>query len=168
MCLSGIDVDSARKEEERIMLQDARAVLAGGGTLTPHPNTRATALHVAAAKGYIEVLKWAKDSHTHTQTYTRKAALSHHVAPHSLPGCCYNVGWMWTAVTWTAGHPCTLQLTGDRRKCAPCLLITCAIWVPSTTWWAGDERLFLDTSVMEPRSCSDWLFPEYPCRAKHL
>ncbi|XP_034541321.1 protein phosphatase 1 regulatory subunit 12A isoform X2 [Notolabrus celidotus] len=53
----GIDVDKARKEEERIMLQDAEAVLAGGGTLTPHPNTKATALHVAAAKGYIEVLK---------------------------------------------------------------------------------------------------------------
>ncbi|XP_070763415.1 protein phosphatase 1 regulatory subunit 12A isoform X3 [Enoplosus armatus] len=53
----GIDVDKARKEEERIMLQDTMAVLAGGGTLTPHPNTKATALHVAAAKGYIEVLK---------------------------------------------------------------------------------------------------------------
>ncbi|XP_053282099.1 protein phosphatase 1 regulatory subunit 12A isoform X2 [Pleuronectes platessa] len=52
-----IDVDQARKEEERIMLQDAMAVLAGGGTLTPHPNTKATALHVAAAKGYIEVMK---------------------------------------------------------------------------------------------------------------
>ncbi|XP_028305310.1 protein phosphatase 1 regulatory subunit 12A isoform X2 [Gouania willdenowi] len=52
-----IDVDKARKEEERIMLQDATAVLSGGGTLTPHPNTKATALHVAAAKGYIEVLK---------------------------------------------------------------------------------------------------------------
>ncbi|KAF1386799.1 hypothetical protein PFLUV_G00098630 [Perca fluviatilis] len=52
-----IDVDNARKEEERVMLQDAMAVLAGGGTLTPHPNTKATALHVAAAKGYIEVLK---------------------------------------------------------------------------------------------------------------
>lgn len=54
---SGIDVDQARKEEERVMLQDATAVLAGGGTLTPHPNTKATALHVASAKGYIEVLK---------------------------------------------------------------------------------------------------------------
>ncbi|XP_061773187.1 protein phosphatase 1 regulatory subunit 12A isoform X3 [Nerophis ophidion] len=53
----GIDVDLARKEEERIMLQDAMAVHEGGGTLTPHPNTKATALHVAAAKGYIEVLK---------------------------------------------------------------------------------------------------------------
>ncbi|RVE71765.1 hypothetical protein OJAV_G00054940 [Oryzias javanicus] len=53
----GIDVDKARKEEERIMLQDAMAVLEGGGTLTPHPNTKATALHVAAAKGYIEVIK---------------------------------------------------------------------------------------------------------------
>uniref|UniRef100_A0A3Q2Q982 Protein phosphatase 1 regulatory subunit 12B n=1 Tax=Fundulus heteroclitus TaxID=8078 RepID=A0A3Q2Q982_FUNHE len=53
----GIDVDNARKEEERIMLQDATALLEGGGSLTPHPNTKATALHVAAAKGYIEVLK---------------------------------------------------------------------------------------------------------------
>ncbi|KAM7414705.1 hypothetical protein PAMA_019492 [Pampus argenteus] len=53
----GIDVDKARKEEERIMLQDAMAVRAGSGTLKPHPNTKATALHVAAAKGYIEVLK---------------------------------------------------------------------------------------------------------------
>ncbi|XP_056137537.1 protein phosphatase 1 regulatory subunit 12A isoform X3 [Lampris incognitus] len=52
-----IDVDKARKEEERIMLQDAMGVLAGSGALTPHPNTKATALHVAAAKGYIEVLK---------------------------------------------------------------------------------------------------------------
>ncbi|KAK7892105.1 hypothetical protein WMY93_024068 [Mugilogobius chulae] len=53
----GVDVDQARKQEERIMLQDAMAVLSGGGALTPHHNTRATALHVAAAKGYIEVLK---------------------------------------------------------------------------------------------------------------
>ena len=59
VCFTGIDVDKARKEEERIMLQDALAVQDGGGTLTPHPNTKATALHVAAAKGYIEVLKWA-------------------------------------------------------------------------------------------------------------
>lgn len=57
VCVTGIDVDKARKEEERIMLQDALAVQDGGGTLTPHPNTKATALHVAAAKGYIEVLK---------------------------------------------------------------------------------------------------------------
>uniref|UniRef100_A0A673IV06 Uncharacterized protein n=1 Tax=Sinocyclocheilus rhinocerous TaxID=307959 RepID=A0A673IV06_9TELE len=53
----GIDVDQARREEERVMLQDAMAVLAGSGSLAPHPNTQATALHVAAAKGYIEVLK---------------------------------------------------------------------------------------------------------------
>ncbi|KAJ8249153.1 hypothetical protein GJAV_G00231750 [Gymnothorax javanicus] len=53
----GVDVDSARKEEERVMLQDAMAVLNGRGRLTPHPNTGATALHVAAAKGYIEVMK---------------------------------------------------------------------------------------------------------------
>ncbi|XP_036432380.1 protein phosphatase 1 regulatory subunit 12A isoform X3 [Colossoma macropomum] len=53
----GVDVDRARKEEERVMMQDAMAVLSGSGALSPHPNTQATALHVAAAKGYIEVLK---------------------------------------------------------------------------------------------------------------
>uniref|UniRef100_A0A3B4EMZ0 Protein phosphatase 1 regulatory subunit 12B n=1 Tax=Pygocentrus nattereri TaxID=42514 RepID=A0A3B4EMZ0_PYGNA len=53
----GVDVDRARKEEERVMMQDAMAVLSGSASLSPHPNTQATALHVAAAKGYIEVLK---------------------------------------------------------------------------------------------------------------
>ncbi|KAJ8402956.1 hypothetical protein AAFF_G00362700 [Aldrovandia affinis] len=53
----GVDVDTARREEERVMLQDAMAVSGGRGTLTPHPNTGATALHVAAAKGYIQVMK---------------------------------------------------------------------------------------------------------------
>ncbi|XP_051975201.1 protein phosphatase 1 regulatory subunit 12A isoform X2 [Xyrauchen texanus] len=53
----GIDVEHARREEERVMLHDAMSVLEGGGSLLPHQNTRATALHVAAAKGYIEVLK---------------------------------------------------------------------------------------------------------------
>lgn len=57
ICLTGIDVDNARKEEERIMLRDAAAMKEGGDRLRPHPNTKATALHVAAAKGYIEVLK---------------------------------------------------------------------------------------------------------------
>ncbi|KAL4642153.1 protein phosphatase 1 regulatory subunit 12A-like isoform X1 [Arapaima gigas] len=53
----GVDVENARQEEERVMLQDAMAVLAGSGTLSPHPITGATALHVAAAKGYMEVMK---------------------------------------------------------------------------------------------------------------
>ncbi|KAG7268122.1 hypothetical protein CRUP_005481 [Coryphaenoides rupestris] len=53
----GVDVDQARKQEQRVMLQDATAVRTGSGSLVPHHNTKATALHVAAAKGYIEVLK---------------------------------------------------------------------------------------------------------------
>ncbi|XP_017340461.1 protein phosphatase 1 regulatory subunit 12A isoform X1 [Ictalurus punctatus] len=53
----GVDVEHARREEERVMMQDAMNVLAGSGSLVPHPNTKATPLHVAAAKGYIEVLK---------------------------------------------------------------------------------------------------------------
>ncbi|MCJ8736154.1 hypothetical protein PDJAM_G00255610 [Pangasius djambal] len=53
----GVDMEQARREEERVMMQDAMAFLAGSGSLVPHPNTKATSLHVAAAKGYIEVLK---------------------------------------------------------------------------------------------------------------
>ncbi|KAF5304118.1 hypothetical protein FQA39_LY01903 [Lamprigera yunnana] len=55
----GIDCDAARLEEERIMLKDAKEWLAT--TCSPvdsiHPKTGATALHVAAAKGYIKVMK---------------------------------------------------------------------------------------------------------------
>ncbi|XP_028814784.1 protein phosphatase 1 regulatory subunit 12A [Denticeps clupeoides] len=53
----GVDVERSRGEEERLMLQDATAVLGGTGSLVPHANTHATALHVAAAKGYSQVLK---------------------------------------------------------------------------------------------------------------
>lgn len=54
----GIDCDQARSEEERSMLNDARAWRSGAaGKDTVHPRTGATALHVAAAKGYINVMK---------------------------------------------------------------------------------------------------------------
>ncbi|XP_072574421.1 protein phosphatase 1 regulatory subunit 12A isoform X2 [Paramormyrops kingsleyae] len=53
----GVDMENARREEERVMLRDAMAISAGRGTLTPHSITGATALHVAAAKGYMEVMK---------------------------------------------------------------------------------------------------------------
>ncbi|XP_053317992.1 protein phosphatase 1 regulatory subunit 12A [Spea bombifrons] len=54
----GIDVEAARKEEERIMLRDARQWLNSGHINDArHPKSGGTALHVAAAKGYAEVLK---------------------------------------------------------------------------------------------------------------
>ncbi|XP_067913220.1 protein phosphatase 1 regulatory subunit 12A-like isoform X2 [Heterodontus francisci] len=54
----GIDVEAARKEEEHRMLQDARQWL-NSGKIEDVRNTKSggTALHVAAAKGYLEVLK---------------------------------------------------------------------------------------------------------------
>ncbi|XP_069797749.1 protein phosphatase 1 regulatory subunit 12A-like isoform X2 [Narcine bancroftii] len=54
----GIDVEAARKEEEDRMLQDARQWL-NSGKIEDVRNTKSggTALHVAAAKGYLEVLK---------------------------------------------------------------------------------------------------------------
>ncbi|XP_041442309.1 protein phosphatase 1 regulatory subunit 12A isoform X2 [Xenopus laevis] len=54
----GIDVEAARKEEERIMLRDARQWLNSGQINdVRHSKSGGTALHVAAAKGYTEVLK---------------------------------------------------------------------------------------------------------------
>ncbi|XP_008116678.1 protein phosphatase 1 regulatory subunit 12C isoform X2 [Anolis carolinensis] len=54
----GVDVEVAKREEEEIMLRDARQWLnAGKISDESHPKTGATALHVAAAKGYIEVMR---------------------------------------------------------------------------------------------------------------
>uniref|UniRef100_A0A8C6S3M1 Protein phosphatase 1 regulatory subunit n=1 Tax=Nannospalax galili TaxID=1026970 RepID=A0A8C6S3M1_NANGA len=54
----GVDIEAARKEEERIMLRDARQWLNSGHISDiRHAKSGGTALHVAAAKGYTEVLK---------------------------------------------------------------------------------------------------------------
>lgn len=54
----GVDIEAARKEEERIMLRDARQWLNSGHINdVRHAKSGGTALHVAAAKGYTEVLK---------------------------------------------------------------------------------------------------------------
>ncbi|XP_038238090.2 protein phosphatase 1 regulatory subunit 12C isoform X2 [Dermochelys coriacea] len=54
----GVDVAAAKREEEELMLQDTRQWLnAGRIDDTRHPKTGASALHVAAAKGYIEVMR---------------------------------------------------------------------------------------------------------------
>ncbi|XP_051856333.1 protein phosphatase 1 regulatory subunit 12A isoform X2 [Antechinus flavipes] len=54
----GVDIEAARKEEERIMLRDARQWLNSGHINdVRHVKSGGTALHVAAAKGYTEVLK---------------------------------------------------------------------------------------------------------------
>lgn len=54
----GIDCDVARQSEEILMLNDAKNWLRSDASEAdkPHPRTGATALHVAAAKGYIKVL----------------------------------------------------------------------------------------------------------------
>ncbi|KAM3839950.1 protein phosphatase 1 regulatory subunit 12B isoform 6-T6 [Vipera latastei] len=54
----GVDLDQARKAEEQQMLQDARQWLNRRKIEErKHPRTGATALHVAAAKGYCEVMR---------------------------------------------------------------------------------------------------------------
>ncbi|NWV52757.1 MYPT1 phosphatase, partial [Daphoenositta chrysoptera] len=60
----GVDIESARKEEERIMLRDARQWLNSGHINdVRHAKSGGTALHVAAAKGYTEVLKLLIQAH---------------------------------------------------------------------------------------------------------
>lgn len=55
----GVDLDQARKAEEQQMLQDARQWLNRRKIEErKHPRTGATALHVAAAKGYCEVMRY--------------------------------------------------------------------------------------------------------------
>ena len=53
----GIDCEESRNNEERVMLEDARGWYNSGvfGDV-PHYKTGATALHVAATKGYIKVM----------------------------------------------------------------------------------------------------------------
>ncbi|XP_041445873.1 protein phosphatase 1 regulatory subunit 12A isoform X2 [Xenopus laevis] len=54
----GVDPDVARREEEEVMLRDVRHWLnSGKAEDIRHPTTGATALHVAAAKGYTEVIR---------------------------------------------------------------------------------------------------------------
>ncbi|XP_039941637.1 protein phosphatase 1 regulatory subunit 12B isoform X7 [Hirundo rustica] len=54
----GVDLELSRKEEEQQMLQDARQWLNSGRIEdVKQPRTGATALHVAAAKGYSEVMR---------------------------------------------------------------------------------------------------------------
>ncbi|XP_038604810.1 protein phosphatase 1 regulatory subunit 12B isoform X2 [Tachyglossus aculeatus] len=54
----GVDLEQSRKEEEQQMLQDARQWLNSGKIEdVKQARTGATALHVAAAKGYSEVLR---------------------------------------------------------------------------------------------------------------
>ncbi|XP_051632046.1 LOW QUALITY PROTEIN: protein phosphatase 1 regulatory subunit 12C [Manacus candei] len=54
----GVDVAAAKRAEEERMLRDTRLWLDSGQLRDcPHPATGASALHVAAAKGYIEVMR---------------------------------------------------------------------------------------------------------------
>ncbi|TRZ08154.1 hypothetical protein HGM15179_018956, partial [Zosterops borbonicus] len=53
----GVDISAAKRAEEDRMLRDTRLWLDSGQLRDcPHPATGASALHVAAAKGYIEVM----------------------------------------------------------------------------------------------------------------
>jgi len=58
-----IDCEEARNREEREMMNDARQWINSGlYSDVPHPKTGASALHVAAAKGYIKVMNLVMQS----------------------------------------------------------------------------------------------------------
>lgn len=60
LVLPGVDVEAAKRAEEELLLHDTRCWLNGGAMPEArHPRTGASALHVAAAKGYIEVMRLA-------------------------------------------------------------------------------------------------------------
>lgn len=57
-CVVDIDADAARQEEENQMLEDANKWLNNKSVKEKrHQKTGATALHVAAAKGYMKVIR---------------------------------------------------------------------------------------------------------------
>jgi len=57
---AGVDVDAARSRERLTMLDDAnRWLVTGGWSEVPHEKTGAVSLHIAAAKGYADVIKSA-------------------------------------------------------------------------------------------------------------
>ncbi|PNI15068.1 PPP1R12C isoform 3 [Pan troglodytes] len=59
----GVDVEAAKRAEEELLLHDTRCWLNGGAMPEArHPRTGASALHVAAAKGYIEVMRFKEFS----------------------------------------------------------------------------------------------------------
>lgn len=54
----GVDLEAAKRLEEEQIMRDARTWLKDGPPANvQHPKTGATPLHVAAAKGYLEVLR---------------------------------------------------------------------------------------------------------------
>jgi len=55
---TGVDMDEARNKERMLMLDDANQWLRSGKYAEmPHNKTGAMALHIAAAKGYADVIK---------------------------------------------------------------------------------------------------------------
>ncbi|XP_078511142.1 protein phosphatase 1 regulatory subunit 12C isoform X2 [Lissotriton helveticus] len=79
----GIDVEQVKREEEVVMLQDARQWLnAGKIEDIQHPKTGASALHVAAAKGYIEVLRLLLQAGFDTNVQDKDGWTPLHAAAH--------------------------------------------------------------------------------------
>lgn len=73
---TGVDLEQARKEEEQQMLQDSRQWLNSGKIEdTRQARSGATALHVAAAKGYSAVLRCVSHSHRGREVGTRETGL---------------------------------------------------------------------------------------------
>ncbi|KAM8926946.1 protein phosphatase 1 regulatory subunit 12C isoform 2-T2 [Pelodytes ibericus] len=78
-----IDIEAAKREEEEVMLQDARQWLnAGKIEDLRHPKTGASALHVAAAKGYMEVMRLLLQANFDTNARDKDGWTPLHAAAH--------------------------------------------------------------------------------------
>ncbi|EDW40132.1 GL25084 [Drosophila persimilis] len=89
-----IDVEQARKAEEEAMLSDAERWLSSDAAEVdrPHPKTGATALHVAAAKGYTNVLSLLLEGRGNVDRQDNDGWTPLHAASHwgqqgDLPEC---------------------------------------------------------------------------------
>ncbi|XP_058037765.1 protein phosphatase 1 regulatory subunit 12C isoform X2 [Ahaetulla prasina] len=79
----GVNVEVAKREEEEMMLRDAHHWLnAGKISDEPHPKTGATALHVAAAKGYVEVMRLLLQAGYDTNVQDKDGWAPLHAAAH--------------------------------------------------------------------------------------
>jgi len=78
-----VDCEEARNKEEREMLKDARHWI-NSGVLSevPHSKTGATALHVAAAKGYMKVMHLLMQAGAHVNDQDMDGWTPMHAAAH--------------------------------------------------------------------------------------
>ena len=131
----GINCDESRNTEERLMLEDARSWVNGKifGDV-PHNKTGATALHVAAAKGYIKVMGLLLQSGASVNSQVNRDYLLNRGTDVSS----VSLFWPWLMVniyrTTTDGRPSTPPRIGLSAKPVRFCAKTTPTWTSRTMW----------------------------------